>query len=64
MTYNKETNTITASEGKVLRRKEDKFIYGDKIVLGNTWYINNTKLDVPHIDTIDDFEEIDNPYLN
>lgn len=62
MTYNEETKTLTASEGKVLRRIEDGNIYGESIALGYSYYIGGRKLEEPHLDVPSDFEEIDNPY--
>lgn len=61
MTYNEETKTLAADSGKVLRRKEDKNIYGESITLGYSYYIGGKKLDTPHLDVPSDFEEIDNP---
>lgn len=52
-------NHIIAYEGKVLRRIGDTFIYGKEIFLGYSYYINGVKLDEPHLDTPEDFEEID-----
>ena len=54
-------NIIKASEGKVFSRKSDGFIYGKEISLGYTYYINNQKLDEPHLEVPEDFEEIDEP---
>ena len=54
-------NIIKADEGKVFRRIADGIIYGDKISLGYSYYINGVKLEVPHLDTKDDFEEVDAP---
>lgn len=61
MTYNEETKTLTASVGKVLRRKEDGTLYGDIVTLGYSWYVNGKRLDEPHLDVPDDFEEVDDP---
>lgn len=52
-------NIITADEGKVFVRKEDGMKYGKEIVLGYTYYIGGVKLDEPHKDVPEDFEEID-----
>ena len=52
---------IKAQEGKVFRRKEDGAIYGKEINLGYSYYIGGIKLDTPHLDTSEDFEEIDEP---
>lgn len=61
MTYDKETRTLTASEGKVLRRKVDGMVYGESIMLGKTWYIGGKRLDTPHDDVPEDFEETEIP---
>lgn len=53
--------TIKASEGKVFRRKADGQIFGNEITLGYTHYIGGIKLDEPHLETPDEFEEIDEP---
>lgn len=51
---------IVADEGKVFRRKgTEEDIYGHEVWLGYSWYINGAKLDEPHLDTPEDFEEID-----
>ena len=52
---------ITAQEGKVFRRKSDGFIYGSVVNLGYTYYIGGVKLDTPHLEIPEDFEEIDEP---
>lgn len=52
---------ITAQEGKVFRRKEDGTIYGKEINLGYSYYIGGVKLETPHLDMPEDFEEIDEP---
>lgn len=54
-------NHIIADGGKVFRRIVDGTIYGSEIYLGYSYYINGVKLDEPHLDTPEDFEEIDNP---
>ena len=62
MTVDKNNSKhIIADEGKVFKRKSDGFIYGEEIYLGYTYYIGGKKLDEPHLDVIDDFEEIDAP---
>ena len=50
---------ITAEDGKVFKRKSDGMIYGSKITLGYTYYINNKVVNPPHLDTEEDFEEIE-----
>lgn len=54
-------NVIITSEGKVFRRKSDGLIFGKEISLGYTYYINNQKLETPHLEVADDFEQIDEP---
>lgn len=56
-----DTYTIKADEGKVLRRKGDEGISGVEITLGYVWYLNGEKLDEPHWETPDEYEEIDMP---
>ena len=50
---------IKAKSGKVFRRISDGTIYGDEINLGYTYFIDGKLLEEPHLDTINDFEEID-----
>lgn len=52
-------NTIKADNGKVFRRISDGMIYDDEITLGYTYYIKGERLAEPHLDTADDFEEVD-----
>ncbi len=54
-------NKITAEDGKIFRRKDTNDTFGEEIVLGYSYYINGIKLDTPHLDVVDDFEEIDSP---
>lgn len=54
-------NIITASEGKVFRRKSDGVIFGKEINLGYTYYIDGHKLETPHLETREDFEQINEP---
>ena len=62
MTVDKNNSKhIIADEGKVFKRKSDGFIYGEEIYLGYTYYIGGKKLDEPHLDVVEDFEEIDAP---
>lgn len=62
MTVDKNNSKhIIADEGKVFKRKSDGFIYGEEIYLGYTYYIGGKKLAEPHLDVIEDFEEIDAP---
>lgn len=54
-----EGNKITAEEGKVFKRKSDGFVYGNEIYLGYTYYLNGEKLDEPHLEVPEDFEEVE-----
>lgn len=54
-------NKLTAEDGKVLRRKADGMVYGDVIYLGNTYYIGGILQNPPHVDVMDDFEEVEKP---
>ena len=62
MTVDKNNSKhIIADEGKVFKRISDGFIYGEEIYLGYTYYIGGKKLDEPHLEVVEDFEEIDAP---
>lgn len=62
MTVDKNNSKhIIADEGKVFQRKSDGFIFGNEIYLGYTYYIGGKKLDEPHLEVVEDFEEIDAP---
>lgn len=62
MTVDKNNSKhIIADEGKVFKRKSDGFIYGNEIYLGYTYYIGGKKLDEPHLEVVEDFEEMDAP---
>ena len=50
---------IKADTGKVFRRKDTNDIYGNEMSLGYSYYINGVKLDKPHLDIPEDFEEIE-----
>ena len=56
-----EDNVITADEGKVLRRISDQQIFGSKIHLGYTHYLNGELLEEPLLEVPEHFEEIDEP---
>ena len=56
-----EIKLIIADEGKVFRRIADGQIYGKEISLGYSYYIGGIKLAKPHLDTPEDFEQIDEP---
>ena len=48
---------IIAEEGKVFKRKSDGLIFGEEIFLGYTYYNKGKKLDEPHLEVPEDFEE-------
>lgn len=52
---------ITADKGKIFRRKGTNDTLGDELWLGYSYYINGEKLQEPHLDIPEDFEEIDEP---
>ena len=54
-----EGNHIIADSGKVFRRIGTNEIFGEEIWLGYSYYIDGVKLDEPHLDIPEDFEEID-----
>ncbi len=51
-------NVIRADEGKTLRRISDKMIMGDSVILGYIYYLNGEKLENPHLETVEDYEEL------
>ena len=51
-------NILRAENGAVLKRKGTNEIYGEEISLGYSYYKDGVKLAEPHLDTIDDFEEV------
>lgn len=55
------TTIIKADEGKVLCRKSSGAVYGERVHLGYNYYDSGVGLSEPHLDTPDDFEEIDKP---
>ena len=58
-----EGNHITASSGKIFRRIGTNEIFGEEIYLGYSYYINGIRQVPPHLDTPNDFEEIDPPSI-
>lgn len=52
---------IIADEGKVFRRIGTDDVFGKEIALGYSYYIGGVKLDEPHKDMPEDFEEVDEP---
>lgn len=61
MRIDKNSGILYAEEGKMLRRKSDGWEAGSEISLGYTYYIGGKKLDVPHLEVPEDYEEVDNP---
>lgn len=59
MTYDENTRTLSAGEGKVIVRKEDGISYGRSVRLGFCHVIGGRVLAEPHEDTPGDFEERD-----
>jgi hypothetical protein len=55
---------LIADEGKVFRRIGTEEVFGEEIYLGYSHYINGMRQDPPHLDTLEDFEEIDAPVNN
>lgn len=53
------TTVLVADEGKVIRRKSSGAIYGRKLHLGYNYFDTGIGLSEPHLDTPDDFEEVD-----
>lgn len=51
-------STIFADEGWILRRKSDKELKGTFLTLGYTYYIGGVKLDEPHLEVPEDYEEV------
>lgn len=58
---NKTTTIITASDGKVLRRKSDGWIAGEQLLLGYNYYEAGVALSNPRLEEPEDYEEIDKP---
>ena len=54
-----EGNKITAEEGKVFKRKSDGFVYGNEIFIYYTYLYGGKKLDEPHLEVPEDFEEVE-----
>lgn len=57
----KDCTVLIAEKGKIFKRKNSEDELGDELWLGYSYYLNGVKLDTPHLDTPDDFEEIDVP---
>lgn len=58
------TAHYVADNGKVFKRISDDVIFGNELYLGYTYYINNVLQDPPHLETIDEYVEIDEPEDN
>lgn len=52
---------IEAEDGKLLVRKSDGWIAGDKVHLGYNYYEAGVALSKPHLEVPDDYMEIDKP---
>ena len=57
----KVITTVVADEGKLLVRKSDGFIPGDRVTLGYNYYEAGMALSKPHYEVPEDYEEIDIP---
>lgn len=57
----RDFTVILAEEGKVFKRRNSEEIYGNELALGYSYYIDGKRLDAPHLDVPEDFEEIDAP---
>lgn len=57
----KTITTIVAEEGKLLVRKSDGHVFGERFTLGYDYYEAGVALSNPRLATPDDFEEIDKP---
>lgn len=53
--------TIVADEGKLLMRKSDGWIPGERHTLGYNYYEAGMALSKPHLEVPEDYEEIDKP---
>jgi len=52
---------IIADDGKIFSRISTHKYYGIELYLGYSYYIGGVLQDPPHEDSIDEFEEIDEP---
>ena len=53
------STVLIADEGKVIRRKSSGAIYGSRLHLGYNYFDTGIGLSEAHLDTPDDFEEVD-----
>ena len=59
----KAITTIHADDGKLLVRKSDGQVAGESVTLGYNYYEAGIPLNEPHLETPDDYEEVDNPIV-
>ena len=52
---------IIADEGKVFRRIISDELFGPEIYLGYSYYIGGVLQDPPHLDVVEDFDEVNAP---
>lgn len=52
-------NKITADEGKLLLRKADNLLFGKELTLGYTHYINGERVNPPHLEVPEDYQDSD-----
>lgn len=57
----KAITTIHADDGKQLVRKSDGHIAGESVTLGYIYYEAGLPLSEPHLETPDDYEEVEKP---
>ena len=57
----KTITTIVADEGKLLVRKSDGWVAGERVTLGYNYYEAGVALSEPHLSTPEDFDEITKP---
>lgn len=53
--------TLIADENKLLKRKSDGWIAGEKLTLGYNYYESGVGLPAAKLETPEDYEEIDKP---
>lgn len=60
MTIDEQNKSLVYAEpGKVLKRISDGMIFGSKINLGYTFYLNNKKLPEPLLELPEHYTEVD-----
>lgn len=60
-TEQRTVTTIIADEGKLLRRKSDQWVAGEKVTLGYNYYEGGVGLSEAKLETPEDYEEFDKP---